>query len=198
MRNSTISKISLIILFSVLAGAANAGYTVTWTAPTENTDGSPLTDLAGYKLWCLKAANNYGTPAILPPTDTEYVKDWAGPGDWKCKMRAFNDSGQDSADSTEIFFTIVDPDGDGNGVVLKPLPPDPDDPGAGLVVRSNAMEITRKGYYTILSPDGDQLTKPDGSLRQCTSRDECYEWITKDGRAGTFTLQTPTFEVKYE
>ena len=189
----------MLIFSSLIVGVANAGYTVNWEAPTQNTDGSQLTDLAGYKLWCLKAANSYGNPLIInDPTVTQYVKDWAGPGDWKCKLRAFNDAGQDSADSTEIFFTIVDPDGDGNGIVLKPLPPDPENPGGTLTVRSNAMDITRKGYYQIRDPNGNLLEKPDGTLRNCISRDECYEHITKDGRAGTFTIEQPPIEVVYE
>jgi len=185
------------LLFSF--GVAQADYTITWTPPTENTDGSPLTDLAGYDLWCIPEANTYGNPLIIDdPQQTSYFKFWPSPaGDWKCKMRSFNESGQRSEDSSEIFFTLVDIDGDGNPEVLKPGAPDPHDPD-NIQIRSNAMEITRKGYYTIVSPDGDLLTKPDGSTRQCTSRDECYEYITKDGRPGVFTLNTPTFEVKYE
>lgn len=175
---------------------AFAGYTVTWTPPTENTDGSPLTDLAGYKLWCLYAENDYGNPAILPADATEYVKDWAGPGDWKCKMRAFNEAGVDSADSTEVFFTLIDTDGDGNGHTAGNEPPPIDiPPPAG---RSNIFSVTRKGYYTITGPDGEWLLKSDGSTRQVTTRDEAYEWITKDGRSGTFTINPPPYEVKWE
>lgn len=57
------------------------------------------------------------------------------------------------------------------------------------------MQIVRKGYYTITGPDGALLLKPDGATRQVTSRDECYERITEDGRAGKFTINTPNYEV---
>jgi hypothetical protein len=53
------------------------------------------------------------------------------------------------------------------------------------------VKITRSGYYTITGPDGDLLTKPDGLLRQVTSRDEAYERITEDGREGRFTMHCP-------
>lgn len=176
---------------------ADAGYTVTWTPPTENTDGSPLTDLAGYKLWCLKAANNYGNPAILPATDTQYVKDWAGPGDWKCKMRAFNEAGVDSADSPEVFFTLVDPDGDGNAHTVGNQPPPIQPPP--IPVRGNELEVTRKGYYTITDPDGATLMNDGGTgPRQCTTLIECVEWVTKDGRPGAFTVTQPPYEIRYE
>lgn len=51
------------------AGAAQAGQSsLSWTAPTTNTDGTPLTDLAGYKLHIGNATRSYqqhidvGTP----------------------------------------------------------------------------------------------------------------------------------------
>jgi hypothetical protein len=53
------------------------------------------------------------------------------------------------------------------------------------------VKITRSGYYTITGPDGELLTKLDGSLRQVTSRDEAYERITEDGRIGKFTMHCP-------
>lgn len=188
--------------------SGNAGYTVTWVAPTENTDGSQLTDLDGFKLWCLYASGTYGNPAILPAADTQYIKDWAGPGDWKCKMRAFNTAGTDSADSVEVFFTLLDPDGDGNGhidpggVITIVVPGIPnvtvECPTSGGQCRSNEFGVTRKGYYTISGPDGVWLLKADGSTRQVTTRDEAYEWISKDGRRGSFTINPPPYEVKWE
>lgn len=200
-----------------------AGYTVTWTAPTENTDGSPLTDLAGYNLWCLHAYKSdgvtpttYGNPAILPADATSFVKDWADPNEWKCRMQAFNDAGTAGPFSPEVFFTLIDPDGDGNGHVddgtLPPVaipPPEPppivvecpDEPAPAEcppVARQNVFAVTRKGFYTISGPDGIWLTKPDGSTRQLTTRDEAYEWISKDGRSGKYIINPPPYEVFYQ
>lgn len=198
------------ILGLFLIAPVSAGYTVTWIAPTENTDNSELTDLDGFKLWCLKAANTYGNPAILPATDRKYVKDWAGPGDWKCKMRAFNTAGTDSADSVEVFFTLVDLDGDGNGHIGGDIqivvPGFPDvtvicpvaETGA---CRKNVLDITRKGYFTITGPDGLPVQTPPGDdqrERQTTSVLEAIEWITKDGRVGVFIINTPNYEVSYD
>ena len=42
------------------------------------------------------------------------------------------------------------------------------------------MKITRKGYYTIRCPDGELLTKSDGTIRRAVTRDDCYEYITED------------------
>jgi hypothetical protein len=35
---------------------------LSWTAPTENTDGTPLTDLAGFKVYCSSVAGQFGDP----------------------------------------------------------------------------------------------------------------------------------------
>lgn len=210
----------LILLLLFITAPVYAGYTVTWTAPTENTDGSPLTDLGGYHLWCLYAfqadgvtPRTYGNPAIISKDDTTFVRGWAGPGEWKCKMRSFNAAGTAGPDSPEIFFTLVDLDGDGNGVVDDGTLPELN-PGAPVVVvecpdepapaecppidRSNEFTVTRKGFYTITGPDGVWFIKPDGSTRQVTTRDEAYEWISKDGRSGKFIINPPPYEVFYQ
>lgn len=196
MKHTLLALCMLIAVFSNV----KADYTITWTPPTENTDGSPLTDLAGYDLWCIPEANTYGTPMVIDdPQQTSYFKFWPSPaGDWKCKMRAFNEGGQRSDDSPEIFFTLFDVDGDGNPEVVKPGAPDPDDPDAIVPTRVNSLEITRKGYWVIEGPDGELLQKADGSTRQVTSRDEAYEYITQDGRDGTFTILPPTYEVEWQ
>lgn len=58
------------------------------------------------------------------------------------------------------------------------------------------MKITRKGYYTILGPDDILLLDESGATRQATTRDDCYEYITEDGRGGTFVIVSPDYEVE--
>ena len=194
---------------------ASAGYTVTWTPPTHNTDESLLTDLAGYNLWCLYAFNAdgtprvYGAPAVLGKDEVTFVKDWAGPGDWKCKMQAFNEAGVTSVDSKEVFFTLVDADGDGNGhidkggpvVVVFPNAPDIvlecPDVVQGTCDR-NTLTVTRKGYFLITGPDGQPLLNDAGTVRQTTSKDKAYEYITQDGRDGLFIIEPPKYEVLWQ
>ncbi len=47
------------------------------------------------------------------------------------------------------------------------------------------MKITRKGFYVIEGPDNEPLEF------NVTSRDECYERITEDGRSGQFRIKCP-------
>jgi hypothetical protein len=58
------------------------------------------------------------------------------------------------------------------------------------------VKITRKGYYTIEGPDGNLLLNDAGTTRQATTRDDCYEYITEDGRSGTFKIYSPDREVE--
>jgi len=44
-----------------------AGCTLTWTAPTQNADGTPLTDLAAFRLYIGTA------PGVYPPTPTAVI-----------------------------------------------------------------------------------------------------------------------------
>ena len=107
--------IALALLFS---SSVSADYCISWQAPTENTDGSALTDLAGYNLWCIPETSTYGSPEVLPQTQTSYKKIWPSPaGGWKCAVSAFNAAGIEST-KAEIFFTLVDLNGDGNPEVL--------------------------------------------------------------------------------
>ena len=48
--------------------------TLSWTAPTQNDDGSPLTDLAGFKIYYGTAPGNHPTSIqIANPGITTYV-----------------------------------------------------------------------------------------------------------------------------
>lgn len=181
------------ILMAMLSFSASAQYTVTWEP-----NYPPVVD--GWHLWCIPAGNTYGSPNILPEPDRQYVG-WANEsGTWKCKMASYLGE-VTSVDSNEVFFEMGDANGDGNLVVISAQPPTINVPCVGCSARSAVMDITRKGYWTILGPDGTLLqTAPgeDQRDRQTTSVLESVEWITKDGRMGTFTIQQPNYEVTYE
>jgi hypothetical protein len=85
------------------AGAA----TLSWAAPTQNTDGSPITGLAGYHIY-------YGTDESAPSqtitvagaTATTYVVQGLAPGTYYFTVVAYNTAGVDSPDSNVAVKTI--------------------------------------------------------------------------------------------
>lgn len=98
--------------FSITTSAApqvpvNGTATLSWQAPTQNTDNSPLTDLAGYHI-------AYGTSpsaldqivTISAPGTTQYVIDGLSRGTWYFAVRAFTSNGAESSNSTVASKTI--------------------------------------------------------------------------------------------
>jgi hypothetical protein len=81
--------------------------TLSWTEPTHNTDGSPITGLAGYHIY-------YGTSESNPSqridltgaTATTYVVQGLAPGTYYFTVVAYNDAGIDSPDSNVAAKTI--------------------------------------------------------------------------------------------
>lgn len=83
------------------------GATISWTPPTQNTDGSTITNLAGFRI-------NYGTSPqaldqiveIANPGVATYVVSGLTQGTWYFAVRAYNDAGAESAVSNVASKTI--------------------------------------------------------------------------------------------
>lgn len=81
--------------------------TLTWVAPTVNTDGTILNNLAGYRIY-------YGTDAsaltqeidVAGATSTSYVVDGLPPGTYYFAVSAYSSSGTESDDSNVATKTI--------------------------------------------------------------------------------------------
>lgn len=81
--------------------------TLSWTAPTQNEDGSPLMDLAGYKFYYGTATGNYQTAIQIDnPGTTIYVVENLVPATYYFVSTAFNSSGVESAFSNEAVKVV--------------------------------------------------------------------------------------------
>ena len=80
---------------------------VTWTAPAQNTDNSPLTDLAGFKVYYGIFPGEYGTPEIINnPGASSFLVENLGVADWFFTVTAFNSMGIESSYSQEVHKQI--------------------------------------------------------------------------------------------
>ena len=88
-------------------GAATGSATLSWQAPTENVDGSPLTNLAGYRVAYGRSASSLTTVVELanPGLTTHTVSDLSS-GTWYFAVRAYTTSGVESALSNVASKTI--------------------------------------------------------------------------------------------
>ena len=81
--------------------------TLSWTAPTQNSDGSALTDLAGYKIYYAKNSGSYDRSVVLDnPGITTYVVEQLSPATYYFAATAFNSTGVESSYSAEIARTV--------------------------------------------------------------------------------------------
>ena len=88
-------------------GASTGSTTLSWTAPTQNEDGSALTNLAGYKLyWGTEPGSYPNSVTIDNPGVTTYVVENLTAGTYEFVATAFNTSGVESRFSNSATKTV--------------------------------------------------------------------------------------------
>ena len=90
-----------------VAVSNNGTALLSWTPPIENTDGSALTDLAGYRIrYGTSSGGSYNNTVTINPGLTSYLIENLSNADWYFVMTSFNASGVESSYSTEVSKTI--------------------------------------------------------------------------------------------
>lgn len=85
-------------------GSGNASgnsATLTWEAPTTNVDGTPINDLAGFKIYYGTSSGNY-TQAVDAGNATTYTFNNLSPGMYYFTVTAYDTSGYESGFSNEV------------------------------------------------------------------------------------------------
>jgi hypothetical protein len=85
-------------------GSSNSA-TLTWDAPTTNADGTPLIDLACYKIYYGTSSRNY-TFSLDVGKATTFKIDNLSPGTYYFSVAAYDTSGNESGYSNEVSKTI--------------------------------------------------------------------------------------------
>jgi len=98
---------SLAAFDLAVQAVATGSATLSWTPPTTNTDGSPLTNLAGYKVYWGTSQGSYSSSVTLnSPGITTYVIENLTPGTYFFVATAFNTAGTESTFSGVASKTI--------------------------------------------------------------------------------------------
>src|SRR5690606_19422435 len=94
--------------FSIDVVAVGTGSaTIVWAAPTTRTDGTPLLDLAGYRLYWGRSAGDYTRSTTIDnPGVTTYVVDGLTSGTWYFAATALDSTGLESRFSNAISSTV--------------------------------------------------------------------------------------------
>lgn len=81
--------------------------TINWTPPTENTDGTTLETLAGYKIHYGTASKQYTqTITVSNPGLATYVISSLSPGTYYFSVTAYNAAGTESPFSSEVSAKV--------------------------------------------------------------------------------------------
>ena len=86
---------------------ASGSVKLSWLAPTENTDGSPATELAGYRIYYGTNPNDMTESInVVGATSTSYVVDGLATGTYYFTVMAYNSAGFNSGLSNTADQTI--------------------------------------------------------------------------------------------
>jgi hypothetical protein len=89
------------------APTTSTNVTLAWEPPTQNSDGSTLTDLVGYKIHYGTASQNYtATMALDNAGLTRYVVDSLPAGKYYFAVAAYNSKGIESGLSDEVTASL--------------------------------------------------------------------------------------------
>lgn len=81
--------------------------TLSWNPPTQNTDGSTLTNLAGYKIYYGRASTSLDNVVTITQAGiTRYVVENLSPATWYFSMTSLTSTGVDSSKSSVVSKTI--------------------------------------------------------------------------------------------
>ncbi len=100
---------TLIASTSILVTAG--GLSITWHAPTENLDGSPLEDLNGYRIYVGtdypgSEGVDYDQHFEVPDASVNYYFLPLERGDYRLAMTAVDAEGNESPPSNEIYKSV--------------------------------------------------------------------------------------------
>lgn len=90
------------------AQASGGAATLSWEAPTTDTNGAPLTNLAGYRIYYGASAKDLSQTVQINTVGMQtYVIDGLSAGTWYFAIRAYTSGGAESALSDIVSLTIA-------------------------------------------------------------------------------------------
>jgi hypothetical protein len=101
------TTVSLPTFAITVAEVVNGSATLSWTPPTRNTNGTALTNLAGYRIYYGTSATALNrTVQIANPGLATYVVPNLSSATWYFSVRAYNSAGAESSGSNVASKTI--------------------------------------------------------------------------------------------
>ena len=181
----TLNLIILLYATIVFGCPTNGDVTLSWTPPTTNADGTPLTELAGYNVYYGTSTGNYSQSIDVGNVTTYQVRNLMDGLTYYFVVTAYDASGNESGDSNEVNKTIQPPVVDAgpdqavtlpNSAILDGTVIDDGLPsstlittwsqvsGPGTVTFANASAVDTFVWFTAAGTYELELTANDGEL----------------------------------
>ena len=188
--------LALPLVFLLNQGPVHAGQaTLSWVAPSINEDGTPLTDLAGYKIYYGTASGNYTNNVDAGNVTTYAFTNLTDGKTFYFVATAYNAAKSESKYSNEITKTIpaltqtytlsVNKSGTGTGMVTSSP--------AGISCGSDCTESYNSGTSVIFTASPDESSTFTGWSGACSGTRTCS--VTMNAAKSviaTFALKTYT------
>ena len=105
--SETVARITSSKSYTLTCAWGNGNATISWVAPTQNTDNSPLTNLKGFRILYGTSPSNLNlSQSVNSATARSATISALGAGTWYFAVRAVNTSNVESDNSTVVSRTI--------------------------------------------------------------------------------------------
>jgi hypothetical protein len=102
-----LAAFSIVVSTASSSGTGTGAASLSWTPPTRNTDGSSLTNLAGYRIsYGTSASSLSKTITVTNPGLSSYVVESLTAGTWYFSIKAYTSTGTESAASTVVSKSV--------------------------------------------------------------------------------------------
>jgi hypothetical protein len=189
-----LSILSAAIIFLNTSDLFAGSATLSWDPPTTNEDGTPLTDLAGYKIYYGTSSGNYSQSVDVGKVTTYTAGNLTEGVTYYFAATAYDISANESKYSNEVSKTIplsqytitVNKVGTGTGAVTSSP--------AGISCGPDCSEIYTAGTTVTLTASSDTSSTFGGwSGGGCTGTGTCSVTMNAEKAiTATFTLRTYT------
>lgn len=127
--NETLPAITGSATYNLSCDWLDASATLTWTAPTQNTDGTPYTDPKGFKIYYdMTQGGPYENVNDIPdPNATTHIVSPLIPGTWFFVATAYNQNDIESDVSGEVMKILgLTTETESVGITVNPKPASPE------------------------------------------------------------------------
>jgi len=144
--SQTLATISASTNYTLTCTWSSGSANISWVAPTQNMDGSTLTNLAGFKvLYGTSSASLTNTRTVDDMTQRSTTISSLSPGTWYFTVRAYTSAGKESTNSNVTSKSIVGAQANKSvAITITSATPPPPTTGTWVTVSHNVWDVKQR------------------------------------------------------